>query len=402
MFASRLLPIVLILLVISEGVGFVVYKRLVKNKKWYFLWWVFTLSLFAGLFLTRAYASNYVRNWAVNIFMIVLITKFVGGVFFLLLEIVRRVRKKKNQIELDESRRKFNGKMALGLASVPFVTTNWGIFKTAYNFRLDVEIVHLKNLPDAFDGFKIVQISDIHTGSLQSHRQLEKAIEMVMEQQPDIICFTGDLVNNRTDEVFPYMEDLKKLKARYGVLSILGNHDYGDYETWSSPEEKERNMEQMYEVHRQLGWELLLNKHITIQQKEEELTFIGVENWGANYHFPKYGKLKKAYEGIPSETCKILLSHDPSHFETEVTNDFKDIQLTLSGHTHGFQFGIEIPGYIKWSPSQYIYKYWAGLYRVGEQQLYVNRGLGCLGYMGRIGIRPEITQIVLRKQNDSQ
>lgn len=395
MSSIRLLPLFIAILFISEVIGFFIIKRLVKNKKWYFVWWGVTILLFVGLFWTRAYASNYVRNWYVNLFMIVLLTKFIAGLFFLILEGIRLTRNNKRQPEVNESRREFNSKLAVGLAAIPFTTLNWGIFKTAFNFQVFHQRIRLKNLPKTFEGFKILQLSDIHTGSLQSHYQLRKAIDMAMEQSPDIICFTGDLVNNRTDEVFPYIEDLKRLSAPYGVLSILGNHDYGDYETWSSPEEKQANMDQMIQVHKDLGWNLLLNQHVVIEKEKEQLVFIGVENWGASYKFPKYGRLKEAYEGIEKEACKILLSHDPSHFDAEVTDDFKDIQLTLSGHTHGFQFGVEIPGYVKWSPSQYIYPHWAGLYRIDEQQLYVNRGLGCLGYMGRIGIRPEITVITL-------
>jgi hypothetical protein len=330
-----------------------------------------------------------------------LILKFSFSLFFVLSECIRIIRLKTRrksvpeEKKVDLSRRKFSAQVALGLTTIPFFEIHWGLFRTAYNFKLHEKEIIIPNLPKSFKGFKIVQISDIHTGSLQNRRQLQKALQLVMEQNPDIICFTGDLVNNRTDEVYPYLEDLKQIHAPYGVLSILGNHDYGDYETWSSNEEKQKNLLEMHDVHKKLGWNLLLNKHVELEKENEKIYFLGVENWGANLHFPKYGKLQEAYDGLKKEDIKILLSHDPSHFDTEVTDKYKDIHLTLSGHTHGFQFGIEIPGYVKWSPSQYIYKQWAGLYRKGQQQIYVNRGLGCLGYMGRIGIKPEVTVITL-------
>ncbi len=383
---------------IAEVVSYIAFKRLFKNRrKFNILWWTITLSLYVGFFVTRAFASNYIRNWYVNFFTIILVTKFTTSLFFLILEFIRNSKKaiKKPTVEVDLSRRAFSSKMALGLASIPFFSMHWGLFRTAYNFKIHELNIKIPHLPKAFKGFKITQLSDIHTGSLQNHHQLQKAIELAMEQKGDLICFTGDLVNNRTDEVYPYIEDLRKLNAPYGVISIMGNHDYGDYETWETDEAKEKNLLDMHDVHHQLGWNLLLNKHVFIEKEGEKIFFLGVDNWGANLHFPKYGKLDEAYKGLSKDDIKILLSHDPSHFDTEVSDKYKDIQLTLSGHTHGFQFGIEIPGYVKWSPSQYIYKQWAGLYRKGHQQVYVNRGLGCLGYMGRIGIRPEITVITL-------
>lgn len=397
---KQYLALVLLLTFIStaETFSYIAIKRLIPNKKKFnWFWWSSIIILYVGFYITRAFSTNYIRNWYVNIFAIILITKFAIALFFIISEIIRKSKSnlKTPTPEVDLSRREFSSKMALGLASVPFFSLHWGLFRTAYNFKVHETTIKIPNLPKAFKNFKIVQISDIHTGSLQSHHQLQKAIDLVLEQNPDIICFTGDLVNNRTDEVYPYLCDLKKLQAPYGVLSILGNHDYGDYETWNSPAEKHQNLLAMHHVHKHLGWNLLLNQHTHIEKEGERIYFLGVENWGANLHFPKYGKLNDAYEGLKTDAIKILLSHDPSHFDTEVTSNYKDIQLTLSGHTHGFQFGIEIPGYVKWSPSQYIYKQWAGLYKKGNQQIYVNRGLGCLGYMGRIGIKPEITVITL-------
>jgi predicted MPP superfamily phosphohydrolase len=239
-----------------------------------------------------------------------------------------------------------------------------------------------------------VQISDIHTGSLHGNYQLQKAINLVLEQKPDLIVFTGDLVNNKTEEAFEFEHILNQLKAPFGVFSTLGNHDYGDYASWNSEAEKDKNMLDMIEFHSKIGWNLMLNNHVKIEKENEFFTLIGIENWGGNYNFKKYGDLHKAYENIDKSSFQILLSHDPSHWNLQVTTDFPEIDLTLAGHTHGFQFGIEIPGF-KWSPSKYIYPQWAGIYGTEKQKLYVNRGLGCLGYMGRVGIKPEITVIEL-------
>lgn len=388
------------ILIFSEVTSYIFLKRLFKNKKKFnWVWFAFTILIYISFAWANEGASLNLKKWFVNYFAAILITKLVASLVFIISECIRLIKKNisKNKIDqpIDISRREFSSKIALGAATIPFFSINWGIFRTAYNFEVIEQKIKLKNLPESFKGFKIVQISDIHTGSLQNHHQLQKAIEIINSQKADIVCFTGDLVNSRTDEVFPYMEDLKQIQAKHGVLSILGNHDYGDYEKWPSESEKDKNFQEMLDVHSQLGWRLLMNEHIVIQKQDSELVFLGVENWGANLHFPKYGKLAEAVQNVNPESSMILLSHDPSHFDNEITIDFKSIDLTLSGHTHGFQFGIEIPGYIKWSPSQYIYKQWAGLYNKGSQQLYVNRGLGCLGYMGRIGIRPEITVIEL-------
>ncbi len=212
-----------------------------------------------------------------------------------------------------------------------------------------------------------------------------------------MVFFTGDLVNSKTDEITEYLDVFDKIQAKHGVYSVLGNHDYGDYHQWDSPEDKQQNFQDMLDAHKKLGWKLLLNENAQIQVGSSNLGIIGVENYSMLMRFPKYGDLAKAYHGIENSGLKILLSHDPSHWNGQVTRSYKDIALTLSGHTHGFQFGIEIPGLIKWSPSQFVYKQWAGLYAENDQYLYVNRGLGFLGYPGRVGILPEITEIILKR-----
>lgn len=262
-----------------------------------------------------------------------------------------------------------------------------------YRYKVRREKLSLEGLPRAFKGMKIAQISDIHSGSFDDAEAVAAGVEAVMREKPDLILFTGDLVNDLATEIVPYIDVFKKLEAPLGVYSVLGNHDYGDYVRWPSDDAKKNNLEQLKQHHAALGWKLLLNEHVILEQDQEKIALIGVENWGARA-FTKYGNLKRAAFGLEPSLFKILMSHDPSHWDAEVRQDFPDIALTLSGHTHGMQFGIEIPGF-RWSPVQYMYKQWAGLYREGYQYLYVNRGYGFIGYQGRLGILPEIAMIEL-------
>ncbi|MCB0696008.1 MAG: metallophosphoesterase [Chitinophagaceae bacterium] len=265
-----------------------------------------------------------------------------------------------------------------------------------YNYKVRRISLKFDNLPAAFKGLKIVQISDIHSGSFDDHQAVERGAQTVMAENPDIIFFTGDLVNNKADEIQPYTDIFSKLSAPLGVYSTLGNHDYGDYVQWPSDEAKKENLEWLKKTHSDMGWKLMMNEHVVLERGEDKIAIVGIENWGAKAGFPKYGDMKKAYAGLPEKQVpfKILLSHDPSHWDNQVQQEYPDIDLTLSGHTHGMQFGIEIPGF-KWSPVKYVYKNWAGLYQKGSQYLYVNRGFGFLGYPGRLGILPEITVIEL-------
>jgi len=249
-------------------------------------------------------------------------------------------------------------------------------------------------LADAFKGFKIIHISDIHSGSLNDKAAVQKGIDLIKSQQADLILFTGDLVNDKATEMHNWMDVFNQLSAPHGVFSTLGNHDYGDYVQWSSPQAKQQNLEDLKKVHAQLGWRLLMNEHVKIEKDGAALQLVGIENWGAKARFPKYGKLDKAMEGIHPDHPIILMSHDPSHWEAQVITEYPQIQLMLAGHTHGMQFGLENP-YFKWSPVQWVYKQWAGIYKNGNQQLYVNRGFGFIGYPGRVGILPEITLIEL-------
>ncbi|MEI9910530.1 MAG: metallophosphoesterase [Bacteroidota bacterium] len=263
-------------------------------------------------------------------------------------------------------------------------------FGNKYRYHLTRIPLSFSNLPASFKGLKVVQLSDIHSGSFTDKKAVMKGVEMVMKEKPDLILFTGDLVNNTADEMEDYMDVFNKLNAPLGVYSTLGNHDYGDYVKWNSKEEKIANLERLKQVHAELGWRLLMNEHVVLERGEDKIAVLGVENWSAKASFHKYGDLKKAYEGAASYPFKILMSHDPSHWDAEVRQSYKDIDLMLAGHTHGMQFGVEFPGF-KWSPVQYVYKQWAGLNEEGAQKLYVNRGYGFIGYPGRVGILPEIT-----------
>jgi uncharacterized protein len=263
-------------------------------------------------------------------------------------------------------------------------------------YRYQIKRIKLKydDLPAAFAGLKIVHISDIHSGSFTNKEAVLKGVHKIMEEKPDLILFTGDMVNNVADEMSDYMDVFDKLIAPMGVYSTLGNHDYGDYVHWKNAEDKEANLERLKQVHHSLGWRLLMNEHVVLEKGADKIAVIGIENWSAKARFPKYGNLKKAYEGSELHPFKILMSHDPSHWKAEVLKDYPDINLMLAGHTHGMQFGLEIPGF-KWSPVQYFYKEWAGLYEIASQRLYVNRGFGFIGYPGRSGILPEITVLEL-------
>ncbi|MEM9258768.1 MAG: metallophosphoesterase [Bacteroidota bacterium] len=303
--------------------------------------------------------------------------------------------------ERDVSRSRFLSAAALVAGGIPLATLTYGVVRNAYRYRRFAVDVPIENLPAGLEGFKVVQISDMHSGSWTRSEPLKEAVKMINEENADVVCFTGDLVNNTADEMLPFVDIFKQVRGKHGVYSVLGNHDYGDYVEWESPEAKQANMESLYQVHRDLGWDLLRDENRQLEIKGHKVAILGVENWGNAFaRFPQKGDLAKAYRGgVEKCDCRILLSHDPSHWDARVCPGYPEIDLTLSGHTHGFQFGIEIPGFLKWSPSQYIYKQWAGLYQKGKQYLYVNRGLGFLGYPGRVGILPEITVLTLVRKS---
>jgi uncharacterized protein len=292
-------------------------------------------------------------------------------------------------------RRTFISQIALGLAALPFIGFLYGVTKGKHNYKVLKYQLPFKDLPDAFDGFTITHISDIHSGSFTNAEKIQYGVDMINDQKSDVILFTGDLVNNKADEMDSWISMFSKLEAPMGKYSILGNHDYGDYIDWNSEEDKKNNFKAVKDVHPKIGFELLCNEHRYLEKEGQKIALVGVENWGKG--FKRAGDLKLAGDGVNKDDFKILMSHDPSHWELEVKENNFNYQLTLSGHTHGLQMGIEIPGWFRWSPSQYVYKQWAGLYEEFGRYINVNRGFGYHAFPGRVGIWPEITVIELKK-----
>jgi predicted MPP superfamily phosphohydrolase len=304
-----------------------------------------------------------------------------------------------DNVDFLASRRKFVSQIGLGLAAVPFLSLLYGVTMGKYNYKVIKQRIFFPDLPDAFDGLTITHISDVHSGSFDNPEKINYAIDLVNEQNSDMILFTGDIVNTDAKEMHPWIETFKRIKEhKYGKYSVLGNHDYGEYVTWPSDAAKEANFQAIKDLHGQIDFKLMLNEHTFIEKGTDKIALVGVENWGHN--FKKVGDINLASANLKKEDFKILMSHDPSHWDREVKNHDKNFHLTLSGHTHGMQFGIEIPGVIKWSPIQYVYKQWAGLYENKGRYVYVNRGFGFHAYSGRVGIMPEITVIELKKGAD--
>jgi len=379
-----------------------------KNGFLYISYAMAAASIIFGLMALVYPPPNWgsVLRFISTVMLILLLCKILGSVFLLVDDVLRLFRwifslfadkgTKGAQTVEGISRLKFLSQVAITFTVIPAIGLIYGMVRGAYRYRVHHVKVPAANLPENFHGFKIVQLSDIHTGSFMNDNALTKAFDIVMKQNADLILFTGDLVNNTSKELEGYEHVFKRLKAPHGVFSVLGNHDYGDYFQWESKAEKIQNLENLKEQQKDFGWTLLMNEHVALEKNGEQIALIGIENWGGSMRFPKYGKMKEAHAGTETYLFKILMSHDPSHWDHQVVLDYPDIDLTLSGHTHGMQIGIEIPGF-KWSPVKYLYKNWAGLYKQGSQFLYVNRGLGFLGYPGRLGIWPEITVIELQK-----
>ncbi|WP_242927847.1 metallophosphoesterase [Pontibacter vulgaris] len=366
-------------------------------------WLIFAITSATFIFITATRGSislSFFKTYLTSALFILFASKLVVVVFLILDDLVRLGKMALNaastDASFDPSRNAFLNQMGLVLAAVPFSAFIYGMVKGAYDYRVKRVTLKFPNLPQAFDGYKMLQISDLHTGSFTSTAPLKEAVKLINKQEADLVFFTGDLVNNMAVELTDHLDTLKEIKAKEGVYSILGNHDYGDYVTWESLEAKQQNLRNLVAAHGKMGWDILLNEHRRIEKDGEHIAILGVENWGNRHGFPKYGKLHQAHQGTAESPFKVLLSHDPSHWDGEVNHLYPDIDLTLSGHTHGMQFGVNIPG-LKWSPVQYIYKHWAGLYKKGEQYLYVNTGLGFLGYPGRVGFLPEITVFELKK-----
>ena len=344
---------------------------------------------------------NYIFATVVGLF----VAKLLGAVFFLLDDVRRGITWLISRIMPEDAGEtnlspawNLSRSAFLSWAGITFGGAFFGLltygFSNKYNYKIKRLQLSFNNLPAAFKGLKIVQISDIHSGSFTDKIAVQKGVEMILNEKADIILFTGDLVNDRYEEMKQYSDLFSRLNAPLGVFSVLGNHDYGDYVDWESETAKRKNLENLQQVQQKMGWRLLMNEHVALEKNGEKIALIGIENWSARKNFSRHGKLSAAYAGTESYPFKILMSHDPSHWDAEVRPKFADIDLTLSGHTHGMQFGLETP-FFKWSPVKWVYKQWAGLYEEANQKLYVNRGYGFIGYPGRVGIMPEITVIEL-------
>jgi len=403
--------ITLLLLVFFQWYSYQALKTAISNR-WILYGYVFFTVIIVGnlLFYTLILERNTTNEprlmYAIGFFLSLLIFQLLVSVILLAEDVFRIpqalysfLKRVPEQTQFIPSRRKIISQIALGLASIPFASLLYGMYRGKYNYKVLSYNLEFEDLPDAFDGFKITQISDIHSGSFDNQTKVQYGVDLVNQQKSDLVLFTGDLVNNRADEIKPWIKIFNKIKAEFGVFSILGNHDYGDYMRWESPAAKRKNMEDLYDAHNEMGWDLLLNESRFIEKDGERLAIIGVENWGSG--FKKAGDLNKALNKVSEKDFKILLTHDPSHWEAQVIPHPFKIHLTLSGHTHGMQFGIEIPGIIKWSPAKWRYKQWAGVYGENKQYLNVNRGFGYLAYPGRVGMWPEVSVITLSKSKSS-
>ncbi len=401
---ARLIIFVIIVLAI-DFYAFQSVKTVTKKKFIFVLYWLFSFAVLLNLIYELSTFSSGGLSQSVMLafgLVVLTITPKIISVLILFGEDIFRIFKTTfNYFSNSPSavffpeRRTFVSKVALGLAVIPFSSVLYGMVQGKYNFQVIQHTLYFDDLPTAFDGFKLTHISDIHSGSFDNVNKIAHGINLINEQKSDVILFTGDIVNNKAEEMDPWISMFKSLKANYGKYSVLGNHDYAEYARWKSDEEKALNFQKIKDIHPKIGFDLLLNKSIYLEKENEKIAIVGVENWGNR--FKKAGDLKLASSKITKEDFKILLSHDPSHWESEVKNHKDNYQLTLSGHTHGMQFGIEVPG-IKWSPAQYVYKYWAGIYKEFGRYINVNRGFGFLAFPGRVGVWPEITVITLKKK----
>ena len=373
------------------------------------VYWLISIIAILGflifIFTGPDFLPKKVRTYLFATIIGLFFAKFISVIFFLVDDIRRLIQWSAGKLFFSNtegsqmnddgiSRSMFLSWLGIAAGSTLFGSLVYG-FSNKYNYQVKRLKLSFDNLPLSFNHLKIVHFSDVHAGSFTNKKAVEHGVEKIMAQNADLIIFSGDLVNNMTTEMEPYMEIFSRIKAPMGVYSTLGNHDYGDYVSWPvNGISKEQNLRDLARVHAKLGWKLLMNEHVALEKNGEEIALIGIENWSSKARFPKYGDMAKAYAGTEKYPFKLLISHDPSHWDAQVIPHYNDIDLMFSGHTHGMQFGIEIPGF-KWSPVQYVYKKWAGLYEEGKQKLYVNRGFGFIGYPGRVGILPEITVIEL-------
>ena len=390
-----------IIVFILELYTFFALRKLTKNKIVLIGFWGLFVVLCSVFYYQMSLVQKDIRfsintGYAIALFLTFVVPKLVVFAFLFIEDIIRVFGTLFNYFKGDTTfkeaipeRRKFISQLALGIAAIPFAGFVFGVFKGRYNFKVITQQIVFDDLPEAFDGYRITQISDIHSGSFDDKAKIEYAVDLVNQQKSDAILFTGDIVNAVAEEMNPWLDTFKNLEAKDGMYSVLGNHDYGYY-AYNTDEEILDNHKKIEAIHKEIGFDLLLNDSRTIERDGQEINILGVENWG-NPPFKKYGDLDKALESVKQIPIKILLSHDPTHWPEEVV-DHTDICLTLSGHTHGMQAGVNLKNK-QWSPIKYKYKHWAGLHKEGDQYLNVNRGLGWLGFPGRLGMRPEITCI---------
>ena len=399
----------LIFLMFYALIDFYAYQALKTITKHPWAPWIYfgTSLIVLGLFLGQLLSMGEARHtspgglYFFGLFLAFFVPKLLIGTFLLTEDLVRIIWGISRQFVAQPEtflpgRRRFVSNVAMITAALPFGALLYGMFRGKYQYQVLTYTLTFDDLPEAFDGYTIAHISDIHCGSFDDDEKVAYGISLVNEQNADLILFTGDLVNNRADELDRWQGVLGNLMAPDGVYSVLGNHDYGDYVPWASTEEKAANLNDLKGRQAKMGWQLLLNEHITIKRDDQELKLIGVENWGKG-GFKKSGDFQAATQGIDPESFKIVMSHDPSHWEHQIKDHPLKVHLTLSGHTHGMQFGVDIPGLIKWSPVQYRYPFWAGIYKRNNKFLNVNRGFGFIGYPGRVGIKPEVSVIQLKK-----
>ncbi|KDN56804.1 metallophosphoesterase [Flavobacterium seoulense] len=403
----RLLFFIVVLLLV-ELYAFQAFKTIVKDRWFMVAYGVLSLAVLIyivyGFFsFDRSVGQTRGMMFTMGLMLVVYVPKIVLTIVLLGEDIFRIGASLVNYFmyntprkEMMPERRKFISQIGLGLAAIPFLSLIYGVTIGKYNFKVIKQRIFFPDLPDAFDGFTITQISDVHSGSFDNPDKISYAIDLINEQNSDMILFTGDIVNTHATEMHPWIETFNRIKKHeYGKYSVLGNHDYGEYVTWPSQTEKNQNFQDIKDLYGRIGFNLLLNEYRFVEKDGQKIALVGVENWGKN--FKQAGDLNKASEGLQVEDFKILMSHDPSHWDIEVKEHEKNFHLTFSGHTHGMQFGIEIPGYFKWSLAQYVYAQWAGLYEHLGRYIYVNRGFGFHAYPGRVGIMPEITVIELKK-----
>ena len=386
---------------LSQNLDSTVYQQII-----YWTYWVVTIALLVAVVMAilngrgnRDFRSNKFVMYLIGVFIMIFIPKLIFFLFHVIDDVVHLIRglfspSIANLPGERMTRWRFITQTGLAVASIPFVSIIYGILKGRYDYTAERISISFPNLPSSFDGYKIVQFSDLHIGSfMQDYESVKKGIDLINSLEPDIIVFTGDFVNNFADETDGWENTLGQLKAKYGKYSILGNHDYGDYSNWPSLEEKQKSLQRLIRFQEKMGLKVLLNEHVKLSLGGEFISLIGIENWSKN--FKQYGDLKQAMSGIENNSFKLLLSHDPSHWDAEVLQR-TDIDLSLAGHTHGMQFGVNLGGF-KYSPVQHVYPRWSGLYSEGNQHLYVNRGFGFVGFPGRVGMSPEITLIELKK-----